>query len=84
MKTASGIVYDAQTKLPLVNVIYNGSSNLTFEIKTNEKGEFKIMKIDGRRCKIIRTFFSKENYKTKKVKIKNRTKDNSIYLEPKK
>jgi hypothetical protein len=83
-KTATGIVYDADTKLPLANVIYNGSNNLSFENKTNEKGEFRILKMDGRRCKIIKTFFKKENYKTLKIKIRNRTENNSIYLEVKK
>ena len=59
-KIATGIVYDADTKLPLAGVTYNGSNNLTFEIKTNEKGEFRILKMAGRRCGIIKTFFKKE------------------------
>jgi hypothetical protein len=83
-KTATGIVYDAETKLPLSNVIYNGSNNLTFDIKTNEKGEFRILKMDGRRCKIIKTYFKKENYETLKIKIKNRSENNAIYLEAEK
>jgi hypothetical protein len=83
-KSATGIVYDADTKLPLANVIYNGSNNLTFDIKTNEKGEFRILKMDGQRCKIIKTVFKKENYKTLKIKIRNRSENNLIYLEAEK
>jgi hypothetical protein len=79
-KTATGIVYDADTKLPLAGVIYNGSNNITFENRTNEKGEFRILKMDGRRCKIIKSVFKKENYKTLKIKIRNRSEKNSIYL----
>lgn len=79
MKTATGIVYDAETKLPLVNVQYNGTNN-TDGYQTNETGEFKIMKMAGRRCGIIKTVFYKKNYKTLKMTIKNWSENNIIYL----
>lgn len=81
-KMASGVVYDDQTKLPLANVQFNCSNG--GDCKTNEKGEFKILKMDGRRCKIIKTYFKKEKYKTLKIKIKNRSENNAVYLKIKK
>lgn len=83
-KTAAGIVYDSETKLPLKDVTYNGSNNLTINIKTNEKGEFRILKMDGRRCKIIKTYFKKKGYKILKINLKNRSQNNAIYLDAKK
>jgi hypothetical protein len=82
IKTATGIVYDSKTKLPIANVEINGSNNAA-GIKTNQKGEFHIMKMDNHRCGIIKTVFKLENYKTLKLKIINRSQNNIIYLEQK-
>jgi hypothetical protein len=82
-KFATGKVYDSETLLPLDSVLYDGTNNLSGKL-TNSKGEFVVLKMAGRRCKIVKVKFNLPNYKPKKVTLKNHSNNNVIFLKKEK
>lgn len=85
---AKGIVLDKATHLPIQNVsIYKTEkiedSSYAYNRYTNERGAFIYHSISGGACNCpdLILYFTKEGYKTEKVRFKSMSVDNTVYLE---